>query len=146
MGRMITRFIFLVVSIFPVYALAGWVQLASDEVAREYVNLETLEQEGNIVTMWNMSDFNVPQPVGNGKTYLSSRVLQSYDCLSKKKQILTLIHYRNPMGKGQLVFYDKTPGSWRKVAAGSLGEVHLNAACLVAIHGQPPSEAIDAIE
>lgn len=131
------RVLILAIMFLPMSAIAGWVQLAADEVAREYVNLETVEQEGNIVSMWNMSDFNAPQPVGNGRTYLSSRVLQAYDCLSKKKQILTLIHYRNSMGKGQLVFYDKTPGSWRKVATGSLGEVHLNAACLAAIHGQP---------
>lgn len=130
----------------PLSALAGWIQLASDEVAREYVNLETVEQEGNIVSMWNMSDFNVPQPVGNGRTYLSSRVLQQYDCLSKKKQIMTLIHYRNPMGKGQLVFYDKTPGGWRKVATGSLGEVHLNAACLAAMHGQSDTETPDSTQ
>lgn len=140
------RIFILAIMTLPLSAVAGWVQLAADEVAREYVNLETVEQEGNIVTMWNMSDFNAPQPVGNGRTYLSSRVLQAYDCLSKKKQIMTLIHYRNAMGKGQLVFYDKTPSGWRKVATGSLAEVHLNAACLTVIHGQADSEPTDTTQ
>ncbi len=139
--RMQIRLFILAIMVLPLGVKAGWVQLAADEVAHEYVNLETVKQEGNIVMMWNMSDFTAPQPVGNGSTYLSSRVLQAYDCLSKKKQIQTLIHYRNPMGKGQLVFYDKTPGGWRKVAPGSLGEVHLNAACLAAIHGKPEPES-----
>lgn len=140
------RYFILAIIALPLTALAGWVQLAADEVAREYVNLETVQREGNIVSMWNMSDFNAPQPVGNGRTYLSSRVLQAYDCLSKRKQIMTLIHYRSPMGKGQLVFYDKTPGGWRKVASGSLGEAHLNAACLAAVHAQPAAAAQETVE
>lgn len=140
------RLFILAIITLPLVAKAGWTQLAADEVAREFVNLETVEQEGNIVRMWNMSDFNAPQPVGNGRTYLSSRVFQAYDCLSKKKQIETLIHYRNPMGQGQLVFYDKTPGGWRAVAPGSLGEVHLNAACLTAIHGKSDSASPEATE
>lgn len=115
-------------------AQAGWTELAADQVAREYVNLDTVSQEGNIISMWNMSDFHALQPVGNGRMYQSSRVLQQYDCIAKKKRIVTLIHYADAMGKGQLVFYDKTPSEWRDVAAGSLGEIHYNAACLTSMH------------
>lgn len=131
------------VIIVPSYVMAGWVELAADALAREYVNLETVEKQGNVVSMWNMSDFNAPQAVGNGQVYLSTKVLQEYDCLTQKKRIITLIHYQQAMGNGQLVFYDKTPAPWRTVAAGSLGEVHLNAACLTSMKELEPEEVVE---
>lgn len=119
--------------LLPLAATAGWEELAADAVAREYVNLDTVEKRGNVIAMWNMSDFHVPQAVGNGRTYLSSKVHQEYDCLSKRKRIITLIHYQERQGQGQMVFFDKTLGDWRVVKPGSLADVHLNAACLASL-------------
>lgn len=124
----------LLTTLFINPAFAGWTKLAADNLATEFVNLETVKQNGNVVSMWNMSNFNEPQAVGNGRTYLSTRVLQEYDCLGKQKRIITLIHYQNPMGNGPLAFYDKTIGPWRVVPAGSLGNAHLRAACLTSMH------------
>jgi len=119
--------------VFSSAAMAGWEELAADAVAKEYVNLDTVEKRGNIVSMWNMSDFNQQQPVGNGQTYRSSKVNQEYDCISKKKRIITLIHYQDSMGQGQMVFYDKSISPWRIVKPGSLADVHLNAACITSV-------------
>lgn len=109
--------------------LAGWTELAADDIAAEYVNDDSIEKDGTIATMWNMSDFRQPQAVGNGRLYLSTKVKQAYDCKHKKKRILSLIHYIQPMGVGEIAFLDHTAGQWRDIKTGSLSEVHFKAAC-----------------
>lgn len=111
------------------YAAAGWTEIASDDIATEFVNLETVEREANIAKMWNMSDFKSMQPVGNGRLFKSTKAQQEYDCLTNRKRIVSIIHYVGAMGEGQVAFLDVTGNQWRKVLKGSLGQVHLNAAC-----------------
>lgn len=130
MIRLLSTTVLLLVSFS---AFAGWTELAADDVATEYVNFDTIQRDGNVVTMWNMSDFKEQQEVGNGRLYQSSKAQQEYDCFANTKRLLTLIHYGNPMGKGNVAFLDNTSGEWRKIRAGSLGEVHLKAACLANI-------------
>jgi hypothetical protein len=110
-------------------AFAGWSEIASDHIASEFVNVETIERNTTIAKMWNMSDFKAPQEVGNGRLYLSSKALQEYNCLEQTKRLVSLVHYADGMGKGQVVFMDNHPGEWKKIPQGSLGEVHLKAAC-----------------
>jgi len=111
-------------------ALAGWTAIASDPIATEYVNFDTVEREDYFVKMWNMSDFKSPQEVGNGKLFKSSKALQEYDCANDKKRLISLVHYIENMGTGQVAYFDSSPDQWRPITAGSLGEVHLKAACL----------------
>jgi hypothetical protein len=114
---------------FP--SVAGWVAIATDEVATEYVNFETIQRSGIFAKMWNMSDFNAPQEVGNGRLFKSSKALQEYDCAHEKKRLISLIHYVQNMGQGQVAYLDSSSEDWRAVVSGSLGEVHLKAACTI---------------
>jgi hypothetical protein len=113
------------------YVYAGWSEIAADNIATEFVNLETVERKGNISKMWNMSNFKSKQPVGNGQFFQSTKAQQEYDCLTNKKRIVSIIHYVGAMGKGQVAFLDVTSRQWRKVLRGSLGQAHLNAACVL---------------
>lgn len=110
-------------------ANAGWSVLASDKIAVEYVNLETIERDGYFVKMWNLSDFATPQEIGNGMRFRSTKALQEYDCVSNKKRLISLIHYTDSMGKGTVAYHDANPDIWRTIVNASLGEQHLKAAC-----------------
>jgi len=120
---------FVLLCLMSQVVLAGWSEIASDHIASEFVNVETIERNNTIAKMWNMSDFKAPQEVGNGRLYQSSKALQEYNCLEQTKRLVSLVHYVDGMGKGQVVFMDNHPGEWKKVTQGSLGEVHLKAAC-----------------
>lgn len=108
---------------------AGWSVLVADQVAVEYVNLETVERSDYFVKMWNLSDFAKPQEIGNGMRFKSTKALQEYDCFTDKKRLISLVHYTDGMGKGTVAYHDSKPDIWRSVVAGSLGEQHLKAAC-----------------
>lgn len=110
-------------------AIAGWTEKASDKIAHEYVNLQTIEHNENIVKMWNMSDFKEPQAVGNGQLFQSTKAHQEYNCISNTKRLLSIIHYADGMGTGKVVFFNASAGDWRKVLSGSLGQIHLDVAC-----------------
>lgn len=110
-------------------AFCGWKEVASDQVATEFVNVETAQRFGIFVQMWSMSDYKVPQEVGNGRLYKSSKTLQEYDCEHHKKRYFNMIHYVENMGLGQVAFLDRTLGAWREVKVGSLGDAQLSLAC-----------------
>lgn len=110
-------------------AFAGWKELVSDQVATEYVNPDSVERSNYLVKMWNMSDYATPQEVGNGRLYKSSKTLQEYNCLEKKKRFMRIVHFSENMGLGQAIFIDSTLGEWREIKSGSLSEVHFNVAC-----------------
>lgn len=110
-------------------AFAGWKELVSDQVATEYVNPDSVERSNYLVKMWNMSDYATPQEVGNGRLYKSSKTLQEYNCLEKKKRFMRIVHFSENMGLGQAIFIDSTLGEWREIKYGSLSEVHFNVAC-----------------
>lgn len=111
------------------YAACAWKEIASDQVATEFINAETARRFGILVQMWNMSDYKVPQEVGNGRLFKSSKTLQEYNCETRQKRFLTMIHYVENTGLGQVAFLDGTVGGWRDIKPGSLGEMHLNVAC-----------------
>jgi hypothetical protein len=110
-------------------AFAGWKALLNDEVASEYVNPDSAERNNYFVTMWNMSDFATPQEVGNGRLFKSSKTLQEYNCLDKKRRLLRIVHFSENMGLGQVVFNDATLGEWFAIKTGSLSEAHYKVAC-----------------
>lgn len=110
-------------------AFAGWKELVSDQVATEYVNPDSVERSNYLVKMWNMSDYATPQEVGNGRLYKSSKTLQEYNCLEKKKRFMRIVHFSENMGLGQAIFIDATLGEWREIKSGSLSEAHFNVAC-----------------
>ena len=110
---------------------AGWKELVSDQVATEYVNPDSVERSNYLVKMWNMSDYVSPQEVGNGRLYKSSKTLQEYNCLEKKKRFMRIVHFSDNMGLGQAMFVDATLGEWKVIKAGSLSDAHFKIACAV---------------
>lgn len=108
---------------------AGWKELVSDQVATEYVNLDSVERSNYLVKMWNMSDYVTPQEVGNGRLYKSSKTLQEYNCLEKKKRFMRIVHFSDNMGLGQAIFVDATLGEWKPIKTGSLSEAHYKIVC-----------------
>ncbi len=112
-------------------AFAGWKELVSDQIATEYVNPDSVERSNYLVKMWNMTDYLSPQEVGNGRLYKSSKTLQEFNCLEKKKRFMRIVHFSDNMGLGQAIFIDATLGEWKTIKTGSLSDAHFKIACAV---------------
>jgi len=69
------------------------------------------------------------QKEASGKSYLSQRIQQEYDCDEKKERTLALILLDGPMGNGKAVYSDSDLGKWFPVSTGSIVEVLSKIAC-----------------
>jgi hypothetical protein len=119
----------LVLSSGPAYA--EWVEIASSETLGGYtiyVDPDTIRRKGNLVTIWTLSDYKVVQGQ-MGSSWISIKVLDEYDCTEEKFRILASSAYAEPMGTGELVYYDSDPGKWTPVVPDSVGQAMWKAAC-----------------
>jgi len=94
-----------------------------------YVDFGTSQRNGNLVTMWQLSDYTTAQEVG-GTTYLSAKIEKEYDCAEERFRILALTYFSGHMGGGNVIT-TITPNEkpWLPVQPDSLGKQIWEAAC-----------------
>lgn len=119
----------LLFAFYHISGFCGWKEIATDQVATEFVNPETMQKSGIYVLMWSMSDYKVPQEVGNGRLFKSTKALQEFDCENRRKRFFNIIHYVESMGLGQVAYIDRNLGGWRDIKAGSLADMQFSVAC-----------------
>lgn len=93
-----------------------------------YVDGTSISKKGNIAQMISLINFQAPQIRPNYR-FQSQAELSEYDCKESKSRLLSFSRYSKKMGEGEMVFSDKTPVNWKKVAPGSAGEVLFEFAC-----------------
>jgi hypothetical protein len=71
-----------------------------------YIDLDTIRHKRKLVKIWMLTDEKIEQKV-KGKSYLSSTVLQQYDCEEETFQILVIYYRSVKMGEGEL-FHSET--------------------------------------
>jgi len=93
-----------------------------------YVDSVSVSKKGDIAQMVSLINFQTPQIRPNYR-FQSQAELSEYDCKESKSRLLSFSRYTKKMGEGEMVFSDKTPSTWKKVASGSAGEVLFEIAC-----------------
>jgi Surface-adhesin protein E len=93
-----------------------------------YVDYSTIRQKGNLVKMWNILDYQIPQPERR-KAVLSSKAQREYDCAEERIRILGGTSFAGHMGSGEVVERGGETEIWMPVAQGTLGEALWVAAC-----------------
>ncbi len=120
----------LVLSVMATAANAGWVFVTElDDVADEikyYANPTTKRRIGNIVRIWEITDYVKPQ-VLNGKSYFSTRTYEQYDCAERTQQTLQLTLFSEKMATG--LASDAKPAPKEFVEPESVGEALFDFAC-----------------
>ena len=105
-GSLITL---LALSVGPVYA--EWVAVENNDLVpglqTVYVDRDTIRQEGNLVTLWQLIDFKLMQgnagmgPLGFGPhRFLSTETHKQFDCAGKRLRLLAFTEFSRGMGTG----------------------------------------------
>lgn len=126
---MIHAFVVIVIAaLFYGEASAEWVRVGGTHKYDGYVDMATIGQTEQTVTLWTLRDFTVTRQVARGP-YRSMKTKKQYDCRNNRSRLLFTKYYAEQMGKGRLVYQGKGTKQWAKVAPGSDGEAEWKVAC-----------------
>lgn len=110
-------------------AVAEWTMVNSDEVADDYVNSDNLRRVGDMVKMWNMSDYKSLQKGSGAIPYKSSISLYEYNCKEIQKRWLSFTSYKNKGAKGVVVSNESYVGQWVEIVPDTISETLWKTAC-----------------
>ena len=105
-------------------AWADWVQYAESARSVYYLDPATIRQNGNLRTVWELSDLKERDPDGE----LSRRALMEYDCDGERLRTLSLSTHSGPMATGK-VLVTASDSTWDYVAPGTIGDAALRLVC-----------------
>lgn len=109
-------------------ASAEWVRVGGTHKYDGYVDMATIGQTDQTVTLWTLRDFTVTRQVARGP-YRSVKTKKQYDCRNNRSRLLFSKYYAEQMGKGRPVYQGKGTKQWAKVVPGSDGEAERKIAC-----------------
>ncbi len=86
-------------------ACAEWVTVEKDYLLpglrTVYVDSETIQRDGNLVTLWQLIDFKWMQGSPRGPTrFLSTTTHKQFECAERRLRLLAFTEYSNRMGTG----------------------------------------------
>jgi len=112
-------------------AMADWIKVGNSGNQTTYVALPLTEKTDSIVKMWGLVDLKDTKKEEAGKSFLSAKTLQEYDCQTLQVRKITLTFYSENMGAGDAVhtYMDAEKWKWTPVAAGTLIETMWKMAC-----------------
>jgi len=113
-------------------ATAEWVSVAMHDAPRAfivYADPTTIRRSGNLVKIWQISNYTAPEVMTTGERYLSATSQVEYDCVEERQRFLSQAHYSGAMGTGDAVWMRSDPGGWFSVPPGSMGQLGSKFAC-----------------
>jgi hypothetical protein len=111
--------------------VAEWVQINNKENLTTYIDPKTIEKTGNIVKMWGIVDLKESRKEQEGKSFLSAKGLQEYDCKTEQTRKVSLALFSGNMGAGEVVhtYSDADKWAWTPLTPGSITESMWKTAC-----------------
>ena len=130
--------ILLVVSSGPLYA--EWValekQYQSPGLRTVYIDSATIRREGNLVTLWLLTDYKSMQgnvgmgPVGFGpQRFFSTKTQKQFDCTNTRLRLLAYTEFSRHMGTGEPNDGYIDQNTWLPVEPKSLNQGLWEVAC-----------------
>lgn len=120
--------VMILTALFSGTASAEWVRVGGTHKYGGYVDMATIGQTDQTVTLWTLRDFTVTRQVARGP-YRSTKTKKQYDCRNHRSRLLFAKYYAGQMGQGRLVYQGKGTKQWAKIAPGSDGEAEWKVAC-----------------
>ena len=109
-------------------ASAEWTYADESDDSITYVDRTTIRRNGNFVKMWRLADYKKAEVV-EGKSDLSSRAQDEYDCAEERMRRLALTAFSGQMGSGAVNYTDSDTQKWAPVAPRSIREILWKIAC-----------------
>ena len=112
-------------------ANAAWKELGSNELMVVYVDLDTVQTQGDKTQIISMLDFKKPGVNPNNKKAVSSIIgLNEYDCPTVSYRPIAFKEFSGSKGTGDLVSENNTPDSkYEPVVSGSWTAGVFNSVC-----------------
>ncbi len=111
---------------------AEWQRVGNAGDYVTYVDKLTIRINGKIRKMWTLNDFSSLQTISTGKKYKSEKALNVFDCNSESYDLISIIHYSDSMGNGNVISnttYQEKDRIWDPVPPGTMVEELLKIAC-----------------
>ena len=121
---------FLVLSNGPAHA--EWVEVSgslSQGGYTVYADPDTVRRKGDLVKMWQVADYNIVQIEAAGKSFLSIRGLDEYDCTEEQTRNIAFYFYSAQMGTGEIIYSNTDSGKWKPVIPHSIAHILWKFAC-----------------
>ena len=100
-----------------------WVGLGRNENFRAYLDQRSVQRNGDLVRVYQLTDFATAQWADERTVVGSIRALVEYDCARARTRTLALEAYSEQMGEGRLVANEQKPDAkWEAIAPGGTGE------------------------
>lgn len=93
-----------------------------------YANPSTKTRKGNIVRIWELTDYK-KSTVFDGKTIYSDQAYWQYDCTERTRQYLAANGFTGQMGTGDLIGSHSRAGEKSFVPPKTIANAMLNFAC-----------------
>ena len=125
MSKLLT--ILLLVSISTT-AMAEWTMVQTGDAGNMYIDFDTLQRSGDLVTVLTLNDYSEPQQ----KEELSAQFKELHDCRNKKFKALSINYYSSPLAQGNTiatVSLNEQETPWSDVVQYSIGELKANIIC-----------------
>ena len=91
-----------------------------------YADPATIRKTGNMVKMWSLYDYKLPQK----PDVISIRQKSEYNCIEKKRRQLFLSAYSGRMNNGEtILIYNQPEVDWERAPLGSVRKAMLEFAC-----------------
>jgi hypothetical protein len=118
-------------SVGPVHA--EWVGVGGKvekglTVYNVYVETESIQRDGDIVSLWTLFDYMTIQSIVGGP-WLSSKTRREYDCAEKRVRLLGYMTYTGNMASGEVVYSNSTQSAWEPIASDSMDANIWDVAC-----------------
>ena len=121
--------LFLILVVVNNSAVAEWILISENDHLILYSNPVTIIKSGNMVRMIRLTNFKTAQRI-NGKSYLSTKRQDEYDCLKQRYRIIYVNAYTENMGEGKVVIrVINKPDDWKLISSSSQGEAVWSFAC-----------------
>src|SRR5215510_16123851 len=92
----------LVLSSAPAYA--QWVAVEQDYLSSGlgtiYIEPDSIQREGNMVTVWQLIDFKTMQGGRSPTRFLSTKTQKQFDCAKKRFRLVAFTAFTDSMGTG----------------------------------------------
>jgi len=87
---------------------------SGDKNASYFCDTSTIRRNGAISQMWKITNYTKVQTNARGDRYMSAKVLKAYNCREETNARISLIHYSESMGAGDVVWSNKRQESeWK---------------------------------
>ncbi len=93
---------------------AGWLAVSKSNVGTSYIDLSSMQRQGNMAKLPILIDLNTSEIFGD-KAYLSLLLLREYDCSKGQMRKLSAVAYSRNMATGEIVYSAPEISDWNPV-------------------------------